>query len=66
MTGIEAIIKALGILGTMISVRVAIAALQRETKPDRDLKEQTEVLRRIEARLAMMQEPEATEDYYSW
>jgi hypothetical protein len=63
MNGVESFMKALGILFTMISLRAAIKSLQSDTKV---VETQTEILRRIDARLAQMTEPESTDDYDLW
>lgn len=69
MNGVDAILKAVGILGTFLSIRVALSALKREMSPsDNIARRQTELLERIDARLAQIQQGQTppTDDFHLW
>lgn len=61
--GVNAFMKALGIIFTMISLRAAIKSLSSDTSI---ADTQTEILRRIEQRLAQITGAEETDDIDLW
>lgn len=69
MNGVDAILKAVGILGTFLSIRVALSALKKEMSPSNNIAQrQTELLERIDARLAQIQQGQTTptDDFHLW